>query len=112
MAANIEQQEANNEKLKAQGEQSLEQMKVNELRRIQGVQIGEGQRMQSLDAAGQQFMFGTRENREMQELDRTAALLGAATQAEAQAKADKTSAVTGMIGSVASIAGAAFGPTQ
>jgi len=112
VAANIEQQEANNERLKAQGEQSLEQMKVNELRRIQGVQIGEGQRMQGLDAAGQQFMFSTRENREMQELDRTAALLGAAAQAEAQAKADKTSAITGMIGSVASIAGAAFGPTQ
>lgn len=112
VAANIEQQEANNERLKAQGEQSLEQMKVNELRRIQGVQIGEGQRMQGLDAAGQQFMFGTRENRQMQELDRTAALLGAARQAEAQAKADKTSAITGMIGSVASIAGAAFGPTQ
>jgi len=112
VAASIEQQEANNERLKAQGEQALEQMKINELRRIQGVQIGEGQRMQGLDAAGRQFVFGTRENREMQELDRTAALLGAAAQAEAQAKADKTSAITGMIGSVASIAGAAFGPTQ
>jgi len=112
VAASIEQQESNNERLKAQGEQALEQMKVNELRRIQGVQIGEGQRMQGLDAAGKQFMFNTRENREMQELDRTAALLGAATQAEAQARADKTSAMTGMFGSLASIAGTAFGPTS
>jgi flagellar biosynthesis regulator FlaF len=100
VAANIEQQESNNETLRAQGQQTMQQ----QLR-------AEQMRLQQAGVAGEQFMFGTRENREMQELDRTAALLGAARQAEAQASADKTSAITGMVGSVASIAGAAFGPT-
>ena len=70
VSASIEQQEAQNEKLRAQGEQQLEQQRVAEQRRLQGIQIGEGQRMQGLDAAGQQFMFGAQENREMQQLNR------------------------------------------
>ena len=101
VSANIEQQEAQNEKLKAQGEQQMEQMKVAEQRRMQNILISEGAREQSAEAAGKQFVFGAKEQREMQELDRTAAMLGAATQSQAQAKADQTSAITGMFGTVA-----------
>ena len=90
VSASIEQQEAQNEKLKAQGEQQLQQQKVAEERR-----------MQQAGAAGKQFVFGVTEQREQQQLDRTAAMLGAATQAKAQAKADQTSAITGMFGTVA-----------
>ena len=45
----------------------------------------------------------------MQELDRTAALLGAARQAEAQAASDRTGAITGAIGAVGNIAGSYYG---
>lgn len=101
VSASIEQQEAQNEKLRAQGEQQMEQMKIAEQRRIQGISISEGAREQSAQAAGKQFVFGAKEQREMQELDRTAAMLGAATQAKAKAKSDQTSAITGMFGTVA-----------
>ena len=101
VSANIEQQEAQNEKLRAQGEQQMEQMKVAEQRRMQNILISEGAREQSAEAAGKQFVFGAKEQREMQELDRTAAMLGAATQSKAQAKADQTSAITGMFGTIA-----------
>jgi len=101
VSANIEQQEAQNEKLKAQGEQQMEQMKIAEQRRMQNILISEGAREQSAEAAGKQFVFGAKEQREMQELDRTAAMLGAATQSKAQAQADQTSAITGMFGTVA-----------
>jgi len=101
VSANIEQQEAQNEKLRAQGEQQMEQMKIAEQRRMQNILISEGAREQSAEAAGKQFVFGAKEQREMQELDRTAAMLGAATQSQAQAKADQTSAITGMFGTVA-----------
>lgn len=101
VSANIEQQEAQNEKLRAQGEQQMEQMKIAEQRRMQNIQISEGAREQQAEAAGKQFVFGAKEQREMQELDRTAAMLGAATQSQAQAKADQTSAITGMFGTVA-----------
>jgi len=90
VSASIEQQEAQNEKLKAQGEQQLQQQKV-----------AEEKRMQQAGAAGKQFVFGATEQREQQVLDRTAAMLGQQQAAQAQAKADQTSAITGMFGTVA-----------
>ena len=105
ISANIEQQEAANEKLKAQGEADMERMKMAEAQRIQGVQISEAQRIQGAEAAGKQFMFGAKENREQQKIDRVAAQLGGATAQEGQANANYTSALTGMIGGIASTAG-------
>ena len=104
ISANIEQQEAANEKLKAQGEADMERMKMAEAQRIQGVQISEAQRIQGAEAAGKQFMFGAKENREQQKIDRVAAQLSGAAAQEGQANADRTSALTGMIGGVASAA--------
>jgi len=90
VAADIEAQEAQNEKLKAQGEQQMQQQKLAEEVRMQGV-----------EAAGKEFVFSQTERRQQQEIDRTAALMGAATGAEAQARADQTSAITGMFGGLA-----------
>jgi len=103
VSASIEQQEKSNEDKRAAGEAQMEQAKLAEAKRQQGIQISEGQRMQGLDAAGKQFVFGQRENREMQELDRTASLLGASRAAAAQASSDQTSALTGTIGALGSI---------
>ena len=64
VAASIEQQEAQNEKLKAQGKQQLEQLQLQEGQRVQGVQIAEGRRVQTADAAGKAFMFNAQERRE------------------------------------------------
>ena len=98
VAASIEQQEAQNEKLRAQGEQQKEQ----QLR-------SEQMRLQQADVAGKQFVFSQKEQREMQQLNRTAAMLGAATQAQAQAQADQTAAITGAVGGIANIAGSYLG---
>ena len=62
-------------------------------------------RLQQADVAGKQFVFSQKEQREMQQLNRTAAMLGAATQAQAQAQADQTAAITGAIGGISNIAG-------
>lgn len=98
VAASIEMQEKQNEDKRAQGQQTMEQR-----------QMSEQQRLQQADVAGKQFVFGQTENREMQQLDRTAAMLGASRQAEAQAQSDKTGAMTGMFGSLAGIAGGMAG---
>jgi len=105
ISANLEQQEAANEKLRAQGESDMQRMKMAEEQRIQGVQMSEAQRVQGAEAAGKTFMFGARENREQDKIDRVAAQLSGAQRQEAQARADKTSALTGMIGGIASAAG-------
>lgn len=105
IAANIEQQESENQKLQAQGEQQLQQMKMSEQQRIQGVQISEAQRVQQAQAQGQAFMFETREGREVAKMNRVAGQLGQTQAQEMQANADRTGAITGMIGGLVSTAG-------
>jgi phosphoglycolate phosphatase-like HAD superfamily hydrolase len=94
ISANIEQQEAQNEKLRAQGQSELQQMKM-----------AEAQRIQQAEAAGKQFVFSATEGREQQQIDRTAALMGGATMQQGQAQADYAGALTGMIGGVTSTIG-------
>jgi hypothetical protein len=94
VAASIEMQEKQNEDKRAAGEKQK-----------QDALMREGQRVQQ----GEAWEFGQRESREMQQLDRTAAMLGASRQAEAQAGSDKTGAITGMFGSLAGIAGGMAG---
>jgi len=101
VSASIEQQEAQNEKLRAQGEESLEQRQIAEKGRIEGIKMSEAQRVQQARAQGEQFMFNQRENREMQKINRTAAQLDNARAAVAQAQRDGTSAITGAIGGIA-----------
>ena len=62
IAASIEQQEAQNAKLRAQGQQQLQ-----------------GQLFQA-EAKGKQFMFGATERREMQQLNRLSSLSSSASQ--------------------------------
>lgn len=95
VSANIEQQEAANEKLKAQGEQNLQQR-----------QTAEKQRMQSVDAQGNIFQFNATETREVAQMDRVATQMDNAAAQEMQANADANSAMTGMISGVGSVAGA------
>ena len=105
VAANIEQQEAQNEKLKAQGEQQLQRLKMSEQQRLQSVAISEGQRVQSADAAGKQFMFQAQENRTNMDMNRAAGQISQAQQQEADANAAKASAWGGVISSVGNLAG-------
>ena len=109
VSANIEQQEAQNEKLRAQGEQQLQEQRMAEQQRLQGIQISEAQRVQGAEAQGAAFVFGAKEDREMQKLDRVSAQLAGAEARQAQASADRTGALTGMLGGIASIGSAYIG---
>ena len=105
VSASIEQQEANNERLRAQGEQQLDRMRMQEAARVQGLQITEGGRVQRLGAEGQKFMFNKQEEREMQQLDRVSAQLSGAQARGMQASADRRANQAGLIGGLASIGG-------
>jgi hypothetical protein len=85
VAASIEQQEGENEKLKAQGEAQKNQAKMSEKQRLQGIQISEGQRLQQNEAAGKQFMFNAEEARTNQDLGYTAGQEQQALQNQASA---------------------------
>jgi hypothetical protein len=98
VAASVEQQEKANEDKRAAGEQQMQRAKM-----------AEEQRIQSAEAAGKQFVFGATESREQAQIDRTYAEMMGAAQAQAQAKADQTGAITGALGSIASIGGGMLG---
>ena len=101
IAADIERQEANNNQQRAAGEQ-----------RLQTQQMAEAQRIQQADVAGKQFVFGQREKREMQQLDRVSNQIAALRGQQAAARRDETAAITGAISGVTSAATSAIiGPT-
>ena len=105
VAASIETQEAQNEKLRAQGESQMEQLQMREAQRIQGVEISEGQRMQTAEGAGNVFMFNATEQRETAAMDRVSNQLDAANAQYNQSSMDQTSALTGMLGGLSNIGG-------
>jgi|TARA_R110000744_G_scaffold379781_1_gene498725 hypothetical protein len=101
ISASIEMQEASNQKLVAQGEAQLQQQRM-----------AEQQRLQNADVMGKQFVFGAKDSRENQQLNRKAGLLDnasadlrAAEAAYGSAQAGKYGAAQNMIGSVAGMFG-------
>ena len=109
VSASIEKQEAQNERLRAQGEQDLQARRMAEQQRVQGIQISEGGRVQGMEMQGRQFQFQTQENREGEQLDRVSAKIAGSEARQAQASSDRTGAITGAIGGLTSIAGAYYG---
>jgi len=107
VASSIEKQEAQNQKLRAQGEQQLEQVKMSEAQRLQGLQISEGQRVQSADAAGQQYMMTMTEERTNADLGRAAGQEANALQQQYASEAAATTAwggaLSGAVGGVMKI---------
>lgn len=91
IAATIEQQEAQNARLRAQGEQQAQMARMGEMARVQMAQ-----------AQGKQFVFGTKEQRETAELNRIAGL-------QQQAIAGAQSAQAGMYGALGSLGGQLIG---
>jgi hypothetical protein len=82
ISASIQQQEAQNEKLRAQGQVQLET------------------RIFDAQAKGQQFVFGATERREMQQLNRLSAMAGAASQQAAAAETQMLGGIGSLLGSV------------
>jgi len=109
LAANIEQQEARNEELKARGQQQLDQIKMSEQQRLQNVSISEGQRLQTTDAAGKQFVFEQQENRTNADLDRASGQERQAQQNISDANSAKSSAIAGGFSAIGSMAGSVVG---
>ena len=108
VSASIEQQEVANEKMRAQGEQELQRVKMSEAQRMQNIEMSEAQRMQQAEVAGKQFVFGQKENREMQQMNRVSAQISGAQQQQVASQQASTQFLSAGIGAVGNIA-ASFG---
>jgi len=105
VSASIEQQEAKNEQLAAQGEANMERLRLSEKQRIQGIQISEGGRVQSAQAQGEAFKFSAQENRDMMSLDRMSGQQDQARQDISSQNAAQQAAIGSMISGVSSAVG-------
>jgi len=83
ISADIERQEAQNEQLKAQGQQQLERLQLGEAQRVQAGQFGEAQRLQQADVLGREFVYGQKERRETEKMNRVQAQITGAAQQQA-----------------------------
>lgn len=106
VSASIEQQEAANEKLKAQGQTDMQKAKLEEAQRLQGVQFGEAQRMQLAGVEATKFQYGEQESRDISKLNRLAGQQAQASANQAAAKQAQSAAIGAGISAVGSIAGA------
>ncbi len=88
ISADIQKQEVNNQKLRAEGESALQTQIMNE--KI---------RMQNLDAKGKEFMYREQDKRDMQALDRAQALYDNQLAQQMQYQQDATAAFTGALDS-------------
>jgi hypothetical protein len=98
IAASIEQQEAQNAQLRAQGESQAMQMR-----------IAEGQRLQEADILGQQFVFGAQEQRDVAELSRQSQLQQQFNQQYQDVKAGNRMLFGQILGSALGAAGSIIG---
>ncbi len=105
VSANIEQQEAANSTLRAQGAQNLMQAKVSEQQRLQDVAISEGQRTQLADAKGKLFEFEAQEDRDNSDISYNISKETGAAQREAAYRSQRDSATSGIFTGIGSIAG-------
>lgn len=96
VSATIEQQEAQNARLRAQGEQSAQQRRM-----------AEAQRMQQADVLGRTFMFQARESRNVADISRQAGLV----QQYGQQRMDAMGAMGANTGAVLGAAAGGFAST-
>ena len=109
VSASIESQEAQNEKLKAQGDQVLQSRKQAEEQRMQSVAFSEAQRLQGLDAAGNQYVFQQEENRLNADLDRASGVVTQSQQDIAQANQNQAAIISGGMSAVGNIVSSGVG---
>lgn len=76
ISASIEQQEVNNQKLAAQGEQAAQQQRM-----------AEAQRLQQADVLGKEFVYGQQERRETERMNRLQSQITGAAQQQANYEA-------------------------
>ena len=109
ISASIEQQEANNEKLRAQGEQQMQQQKMAEQQRLQSIAISEGQREQAADAQGRIYQFETDERRLNADLDRASSQERQFAQNAADARTAQVQSISGIGQSIGGVVSAFAG---
>ena len=102
VAASIEQQEANNQKMRARGEERLQNVQMEDEVRVQGAKIGQREKKEEAVAKGLDYKFKTQESRDEQQLNRAQGIASEASKNEASALNARSQALSSGISAVGS----------
>ena len=108
VSASIEQQEANNQKMRASGEERLQGIEMNEAKRVQNTNLSQAEKVQKAEVEGAIYEFETQESRDEQQLNRKQGQITNAEKAVQGANAQKAGAINAGVSAVGNIAGGFF----
>jgi hypothetical protein len=109
VSASIEKQEVANQQNAAQAEMQLDQAKMSEQLRLQGVSMSEAKRIQQAEAAGKDYVFKATETREVGGLDRAQAQVENAQATVAGYQSARDGAIGNAIGGLGAVASSVGG---
>jgi len=109
VSAGIEQQEVSNQQNAAKAEMQLDQAKMTEQQRLQGINMSEAERMQMADAQGKDYVFKATETRQVAGLDRAQAQIENAQASVAANQAARDGAIGSAIGGLGAVASSVGG---
>ena len=100
VSASIQQQEAQNNQMRASGEERLQRVQLDEAKRVQTTLISEADYQRRADVQGEIYRFETQESRDEQMMSRKQAQITGAAQAESSAATAKSQAIQSGISAV------------
>ena len=103
VSASIEQQEAQNQKMRASGEERLQGIEMNEAKRVQNSNLSQAEKVQKAEVEGSIYEFETQESRDEQQLNRKQGQITNAEKAIQGANAAKAGAINSGISAIGSI---------
>ena len=109
VAASIATQEAENSKLRAEGEAQANREKVAARKDYQDTLIEQGERVQQADIEGEIFQYQANEARSIADIERYQGMYTGFAQQQGQARMAKGSASASMIGGIGKAVGGLFG---
>ena len=109
VSASIEQQEVANQQNAAKAEMQLDQAKMSEQLRLQGISMSEARRIQQAEVSGKDYVFRATEAREGEQLDRAQAQVENAQAAVAQHQAARDGAIGSAISGLGAVASSVGG---
>jgi len=109
VSASIEQQEVANQQNAAKAEMQLDQAKMSEQLRLQGISMSEARRVQQAEVSGKDYVFRATEAREGEQLERAQTQVENAQAAVAQHQAARDGAIGSAISGLGAVASSVGG---
>ncbi len=112
VAADIGKQEAENSRMRAQGEAAMQQQKVAATQKYQDILIQQGTRVQDSEIAGEIYQFQAEENRTNADINMYSQMYSGFANQQSQSSLASAAGTSNMVSGIGSIAGGLLGSDE